>query len=82
MNQASNTGNSVSSPEWLQQTQQLGFEALAQGRISEAQESVRRLLTAKPVLVDGHYLAYKFIFIFYKNMLLLGWERAKKNGPG
>lgn len=57
MNQSNKPGNSFPNSEWLQQTLKLGFESLEQGRITAAQESVRQLLTAKPDLVEGHYLA-------------------------
>lgn len=41
----------------MQKTLQKGFEALKNGRVKEAGECVRQLLTAEPDLLDGHFLA-------------------------
>jgi len=41
----------------MQQTLQNGFEALQRGRIQEARECVRQLLTTDPRLTEAHFLA-------------------------
>ncbi|MEE4162929.1 MAG: sulfotransferase [Woeseiaceae bacterium] len=41
---------------WMQDTLRQGFALLASGRAEEASECARRLLGAKPDLVEGHFL--------------------------
>ena len=43
-------------PQWLQKTLRAGFKALNENRVKEANECCRKLLTAKPDLVEGHFL--------------------------
>lgn len=48
---------SSSRPEpWMQETLREGFSLLAAGKTNEASECCKRLLTAKPDLVEGHFL--------------------------
>jgi tetratricopeptide (TPR) repeat protein len=41
---------------WMQETLRHGFALLSAGRLEEASECCRRLLGAKPDLVEGHFL--------------------------
>ena len=41
---------------WMQDTLRQGFALLAAGRLNEASECCKRLLGAKPDLVEGHFL--------------------------
>lgn len=43
-------------PQWFQNTLRAGFKALNENRTKEASECCRKLLTAKPDLVEGHFL--------------------------
>jgi Flp pilus assembly protein TadD len=43
-------------PQWLQKILRAGFKALNENRIKEASAHCRKLLSAKPDLVEGHFL--------------------------
>lgn len=46
----------VPTAPWMTETLRVGFAHLAAGRSREASECCRKLLTAKPDLVEGHFL--------------------------
>jgi tetratricopeptide (TPR) repeat protein len=48
--------STVRPARWMHDTLQEGFALLAANRLNEASECCRRLLTAKPDLVEGHFL--------------------------
>ncbi len=56
MSQSNRPGKAGPSPQRLQQLLQRGFNALEAGRVKEAGECARQLLTVKPDLVEGHFL--------------------------
>ena len=56
MSQTSGRGKAAPSPQWLQQMLQRGFSALQAGRVKEAGECCRQVLSAKPDLAEGHFL--------------------------
>ncbi|MDX1480100.1 MAG: sulfotransferase [Woeseiaceae bacterium] len=51
-----NRATDVPAAAWMQDTLRQGFELLAAGRLDEAGECCRRLLGAKPDLVEAHFL--------------------------
>ena len=50
------TGSNVRAAPWMQDTLRQGFALLAAGKPEQASECARRLLGAKPDLVEGHFL--------------------------
>lgn len=51
-----NTVSEIRIAPWMQDTLRHGFALLAAGRVNEASECCRRLLGAKPDLVEAHFL--------------------------
>jgi len=50
------TGSNFRTAAWMQDTLRDGFSLLVAGRFDEASDCCRRLLGAKPDLVEGHFL--------------------------
>jgi len=50
------TGSDIRIAPWMQDTLRQGFELLAAGRFDQASACCRRLLGAKPDLIEGHFL--------------------------
>ncbi len=50
------TSSKFKTAAWMQDTLRDGFSLLAAGRLDEASECCKRLLGAKPDLVEAHFL--------------------------
>jgi len=50
------TGSNIRTAAWMQDSLREGFALLSTGRLDEASECCKRLLGAKPDLVEGHFL--------------------------